>query len=98
MIQILWLEVKLVIWIAKCIHNKLSILGIFFTEGQTWFEQRRFALRNLRDFGFGRRQDELETELEDEIQNLIDLLKNGPKYDFEKVSSLLFISKNPCSF
>lgn len=50
-----------------------------------WFEQRRFALRNLRDFGFGRRQDELEVELEDEIRILIDFLKNGPKYDFEKV-------------
>lgn len=61
-------------------------LGIFFTEGPLWFEQRRFALRNLRDFGFGRRQDELEAELQDEILNLIDLLKNGPKYDFEKVS------------
>lgn len=50
-----------------------------------WHEQRRFALRNLRDFGFGRRQDELELELQDEILNLIDLIKNGPKYDFEKV-------------
>lgn len=60
-------------------------VGIFFSEGQTWFEQRRFALRNLRDFGFGRRQDELEAELQDEIQIMIDLLKNGPKYDFEKV-------------
>lgn len=50
-----------------------------------WFEQRRFALRNLRDFGFGRRQDELESEIEDEIRILIDLLKNGPKYDFEEV-------------
>lgn len=63
----------------------LQFLGIFFSEGQTWFEQRRFALRNLRDFGFGRRQDELEIELENETRNLIDLLKNGPKYDFEKV-------------
>lgn len=39
----------------------------------------------MRDFGFGRRQDELEMELEDEIRNLIDLLRNGPKYDFETV-------------
>lgn len=77
-----------------------SISGIFFTDGQTWFEQRRFALRNLRDFGFGRRQDELESEIEDEILNLIDLLKKGPKYEFEQVTdntqliSFLFINNN----
>lgn len=63
----------------------LHIIGIFFTEGPLWHEQRRFALRNLRDYGFGRRQDELELELHDETLNLIDLIKNGPKYDFEKV-------------
>lgn len=70
-----------------------SIVGIFFTEGQTWFEQRRFALRNLRDFGFGRRQDGLESEIEDEILNLIDLLKNGPKHEFEKVAHSLDSTK-----
>lgn len=63
----------------------ISFLGIFFTEGQVWFEQRRFALRFMRDFGFGRRQDELESEIQDEILVLMDLLKNGPKYEFEKV-------------
>lgn len=60
-------------------------LGIFFSEGPIWFEQRRFSLRFMRDFEFGRRQDELESEIEDEILILIDLLKNGPKYEFEKV-------------
>lgn len=62
-----------------------NFVGIFFTEGPVWHEQRRYALRNLRDFGFGRRQDVFEMELQDEILNLIDLIKNGPKYDFEKV-------------
>lgn len=62
-----------------------DIPGIFFTEGPLWHEQRRYALRYLRDFGFGRRQDELELELHDETLNLIDLIKNGPKYEFEKV-------------
>lgn len=50
-----------------------------------WHEQRRYALRNLRDFGFGRRQDELESELLGETLNLIELIKNGPKFEFEKV-------------
>lgn len=43
-------------------------------------------LRYLRDFGFGRRFDELETEINDEITNFIDMLKNGPKYEHENVS------------
>lgn len=45
----------------------------------------------MRDFGFGRRQDELESEIQDEILILIDLLKNGPKYEFEKVLILFFL-------
>lgn len=60
--------------------------GIFNTEGPTWHEQRRYTLRYLRDFGFGRRFDELENDINDEITNFIDLLKNGPKYEHEKVS------------
>lgn len=69
----------------------MKFLGFFFTEGHLWHEQRRFALRNLRDFGFGRRQDELESEIHDEILNLIDLIKNGPKYDFEKVQNFFLL-------
>lgn len=59
--------------------------GIFFTEGPYWKEQRRFALRHLRDYGFGRRFADLEIEFNDEILNLIDLIKNGPKYPHENV-------------
>ena len=28
--------------------------GIVFTHGKQWTEQRRFALKTLRDFGFGK--------------------------------------------
>lgn len=60
-------------------------LGIFFTDGPFWKNQRRFALRHLRDYGFGRRFEELEIELGEEIKNLIDLIRNGPKYECEQV-------------
>ncbi|XP_012221588.1 probable cytochrome P450 304a1 [Linepithema humile] len=59
-------------------------LGIFFIDGPQWHEQRRFALRYMRDFGFGRRQDKLESEIMDEMSLFIDILKNGPIYDGEK--------------
>lgn len=64
--------------------KKFWPLGIFFTDGPFWKNQRRFTLRHLRDYGFGRRFEELEIEIGEEINNLIDLIKNGPKYDFEK--------------
>lgn len=49
--------------------------GVFFTDGPYWAEQRRFALRHLRDYGFGRRHDALETETQGEIAHLIALLR-----------------------
>lgn len=59
-------------------------LGIFFIDGPQWHEQRRFALRHMRDFGFGRRQEKLERDIMDEMTLFLDILKNGPIYDQEK--------------
>lgn len=71
--------------IQKRIVELFSCPGIFFSDGDLWHDQRRFMLRYMRDFGFGRRFDELELEINDELVQLVDFLKNGPKYDFEKV-------------
>lgn len=62
-----------------------EIPGIFFVEGLFWQEQRRFVLRHMRDFGFGRRQEKFETIAMEEIAILIDMLKEGPINDKEKV-------------
>lgn len=59
--------------------------GIFFTDGPEWKEQRRFTLRHLRDYGFGRRFETLECEIRDEIAEFINIIKEGPKYEHEKV-------------
>jgi methyl farnesoate epoxidase/farnesoate epoxidase len=47
--------------------------GILFSDGiHSWSEQRRFTLRTLRDFGFGKQSMEglLQSEMEALIQNL----------------------------
>ena len=49
--------------------------GILFSQGKYWREQRRFMLRNLRDFGFGK--SEMEDTILDEVEELIDELKEN---------------------
>lgn len=71
-----------------------SFAGVFFTEGQVWHDQRWFTLRYLRDFGFGRRFQELELEINDEMTYFIDLLRNGPKYTHEKVCGFARFKRN----
>lgn len=44
-------------------------LGFFFTDGPFWAEQRRFSLRHLRDFGFGKKS--LEGIILEEAEELI---------------------------
>lgn len=70
-------------WFLICLFKQNA--GIFFTDSALWHEQRRFALRYLRDFGFGRRFDSLESEIKVQISQYIDIIKNGPKYRHEKV-------------
>jgi hypothetical protein len=48
------------------------MLGVFFSNGRLWQEQRRFTLRHLRDFGFGKTSMEgLVHEESEECVNLI---------------------------
>ncbi len=47
--------------------------GLAFNEGQAWSEQRRFALRNLRDFGFGKKS--MESFIHEDITELLDSFK-----------------------
>lgn len=57
--------------------------GILFTSGDLWQEQKRFFLRHLRQFGYGKRSPSLEQNLVDEMKDLIEFLrheKSHPKY------------------
>jgi len=48
-----------------------------------WKEQRRFILRYLRDFGFGRRFEQLELVIQEQLTDMLDMIRNGPKYPHE---------------
>ncbi|KAF2881534.1 hypothetical protein ILUMI_24637 [Ignelater luminosus] len=56
-----------------------DLIGIFFVDGPYWKEQRRFSLRNLRDYGFGRRFATTEEHMEKEVRDLIELFTTEPK-------------------
>lgn len=47
-------------------------LGLFLTQGELWRETRRFTLRNLRDFGFGKA--DMETSIMSEYKNVEEFL------------------------
>lgn len=70
-------------WVTKFqfLH---SSTGIFFRDDEFWRNQRRFTLRYLRDFGFGRRFDELEIHIDEELRAFVELIKGGAKFDYEK--------------
>lgn len=47
--------------------------GLIHVEGQLWEVHRRFTLRHLRDFGFGK--NKMETLIMDEVHEMIEALK-----------------------
>lgn len=52
-------------------------LGLIFSEGAFWREQRRFCLRHLRDFGFGK--SEIEVVIHEEISKCLNSIKKKMK-------------------
>ncbi|GAB0087452.1 Cytochrome P450 [Sergentomyia squamirostris] len=71
------------IFLARMRDPQHNLRGILFTEGDFWKNQRRFTLRHLRDYGFGRRFNQLEIEVRDEICLFLDILRGGPRYPYE---------------
>ncbi|EEZ99196.1 cytochrome P450 304E1 [Tribolium castaneum] len=59
-------------------RSRGSPKGIFFTDGPVWKQQRRFALRHMRDYGFGRRSENMENLAHQETNYLIDFLTKEP--------------------
>ncbi len=51
--------------------------GVIGTSGQYWIEQRRFMLKSLKDFGFGRAS--MESMIQDEVAKLCSKLATFPE-------------------
>lgn len=66
-----------------------TILGQFFLDGPQWVEQRRFTLRNLRDFGFGTRGKKLEKIIEEEMRDFVDLVQSN--VEVSKISASFYL-------
>lgn len=54
-------------------ENEGRVPGILFTQGKFWNEQRRFTLKVLKDFGFGKTS--MEDTIVEEVEKLCELLK-----------------------
>ena len=52
-----------------------------------WTEQRRFALKHLKDFGFGKIG--LQGVIQDEVEDLVNHLKKVGRKDFKLVTKKL---------
>lgn len=48
-------------------------LGIAYNHGPEWTEQRRFALKTLRDFGFGKKS--MEAIMHENVDELMDYFR-----------------------
>ncbi|XP_071446807.1 methyl farnesoate epoxidase-like [Hetaerina americana] len=53
--------------------------GVMIVDGAFWMEQRRFVLRHLKDFGFGRRTMEnlVEVEVSEMVKHLMSIIKGS---------------------
>ncbi|KAK7830648.1 hypothetical protein U0070_018373 [Myodes glareolus] len=55
--------------------------GLIFSSGQTWKEQRRFALMTLRNFGLGKKS--IEQRIQEEAQHLVGVIKEEEGQPFD---------------
>ena len=61
-----------------------DIPGVLISEGRTWVEQRKFALRTLRDFGFGK--SSMEEMIREEVQLFTEEIRRSEREPFDFIN------------
>ncbi|XP_001237486.2 probable cytochrome P450 304a1 [Anopheles gambiae] len=72
------------LFLARMRQKEFHLRGINFIDGPGWKDQRWFFLRHLRDYGFGRRSEQYEQEMEKELWKLVGQLASGERYGYER--------------
>ena len=65
-------------------------LGIINTDGQTWTNQRRFSLKQLKDLGFGRKS--LDSVMLEEVDDVIDEMIQKKNVTMESTFNVAIIN------
>jgi len=83
-----------ILWVRVASFND-PFIGIILTEGPLWRDTRRFALRHLRDFGFGKAC--METSIMEEVINMINFVqvkaaKENGRIQFDEIFGPMVLS------
>lgn len=78
------------IFLKRLIIYKLVFLGIVNSEGELWEVHRRFLLRQLRDFGFGK--SAMETLIMEELNEVIAKFKTNEDKPIGNIKSTLSLA------
>ncbi|XP_067391702.1 cytochrome P450 2J2-like isoform X2 [Emydura macquarii macquarii] len=63
------------------VHEIVGTFGLFFSKGNSWKQQRRFALSTLRNFGLGKRS--LAERIQEETRYLTDAIEEEKGQPFD---------------
>jgi methyl farnesoate epoxidase/farnesoate epoxidase len=72
------------------IYSNGKMHGIINTEGEHWEQLRRFTLRQLRDFGFGKKS--MEGLIMEELKEIVEWMKSKEGFPVEDIKGKMTIA------